>query len=121
VPPNSGLRRFYLVVSFDGRPELAQKVAPDERQLNLTERNRESSSWQCRVHNLRDSVVERQGNARGSSSQTPAKKKAVPQPLHTEIRFPSVVRKSKSLPLLHRPETTTFALQINRLAAQWNA
>jgi hypothetical protein len=54
-------------------------------------------------------------------AETPAKKKAIPQPAHSEIRFHSAVRKSKSLPLLRRPETTTFVLQINGLAAQWNA
>jgi hypothetical protein len=42
-------------------------------------------------------------------AETPAKKKAIPQPVHTEIRFHSVVQKGKPLPLLYRPETTTFS------------
>jgi hypothetical protein len=69
------------------------------------------------------------GNAEDSESmtrgsgdaETPAKKKAVPQPVDTEIRFHSVVRKSKSLPLLRPPERTTFVSEINRLAVQWTA
>jgi hypothetical protein len=54
----------------------------------------------------------------GEAAETPAKNKAVSQPVDTEIRFHSVVRKSKSLPLLRPPERTTFVSEINRLAAQ---
>jgi hypothetical protein len=49
------------------------------------------------------------------------KEESPPQPPRTAIRFHGMASKGKSLPLRHRPETTTFGLQINGLAAQWNA
>jgi hypothetical protein len=81
-------------------------------------------SWAIVHVRARKSVVAASGDRRllwGRAAETPAKNKAVPQPVDTEIRFHSVVRKSKSLPLLRPPERTTFVSEINRLAAQWTA